>query len=388
MTKYRFLVIIFFAFLALTACIRRETYTIALVVSEDQTKASHGTPMKAAAEIVMREAQLDKPIDVKLFMNPNDPQESLALAKRIADDASILAVVGYGVPERLVEARAIYEEAELPVITPTINRNDATAEGSVVFRYNYPNRLEAASIAHAAESRFRAKRIVIINQIGRAYNQVATEIPDFIASKQTIALKLRFRAGEVDFRTVVTKTQTARPDLIVVIGNYRESAILITALRDGQLRAPIICNNGVVENDFLLITRAGVYQDNVYAFAPFVYERGASDEIDNLNDAYAKISGRGLTWIAFNAYEAFGVVTEAIRRGAGAREEILRELRTMTNEQEGYTDLSGAVYFSQKNDLVRFPVMLEIHNGAWVASTKRAPKFDFYSIYATNALTN
>lgn len=366
------------------SCVQDESYAIALVYSSIMRKAEYEKPLRASALLMveqMNEARVfPKPVELVLFDNGGSLKTARNNARKIVKTKNIIAVVGYVVPECLQVAKPIYRKHDMLVITPTISESGVMSSADTVFRYNLNNRMEGYAIKSYITDVLKKKRVLLLYEVGYGYDDVAAAFQMYARESLHIVTDIRFKPGDVDFRNTAIKVRHYRPSVVVVIGNYLESGLISSALRDAGVRADIIGSSSITRGGFVDIAGSDNLGASVYAVNSFLYTRGQSEWIDNFNDEYAKLSGRNVNWIAFNTYESMGVVMQALRYVGEDRGKIVEYVRGLNSPTNTYAGLDGDVYFNKAHELMKTPV-ISIAKGRWEHAPRQFQSFDPHYIY-------
>lgn len=181
------------------------------IIYLNKTTASKGSPLKIAVsvpigsnpnvaqEILRGVAQAqdeintsgginDAKLQVEIVNDDNSPEVVREVAKTLAQDQNILAVIGHNASNASLEAAPIYQQEKLVMVTPTSFANNLSGFGSYIFR-TVPNiSVMAAPLAEYVVNTERQTNIAV------CYDSQA---PDNISFKDEFVASLTAAGGKL-----------------------------------------------------------------------------------------------------------------------------------------------------------------------------------------------
>ncbi|MBI4226924.1 MAG: branched-chain amino acid ABC transporter substrate-binding protein [Candidatus Omnitrophica bacterium] len=297
-------------------------------------QASHGADMLHGAELAIAEAAADGPVfpGARVELIPLDdqhsPAQAVAMAKKLAADPAVMAVVGHLNSSCTKPASAIYHKARLLHLNPVSSNPDISRQGfDTFFRICATDDLQGPAAARFAWQTLGSRRVFIIDDLTTYGRGLANEFE--MAAKGLGFLVLGHEGitqGEKDFTPLLTKIKALAPDLIYFAGMFPEAAVLIRQRFDLQIPAKFLAGDGVYEPTLITLATP--------AAAEGIYVTALGADIHTVPtaarfvEAYERRYGRLGAYSAY-AYEATRLAVTAIRAaGTGDRAAVLAAMRS------------------------------------------------------------
>ncbi|MEK6793631.1 MAG: ABC transporter substrate-binding protein [Spirochaetota bacterium] len=371
MKKITLLILVFCTIISCRT--KQHQYRVALAVSSVISRPGYDKAMRYSCEAMIDHVNRfgginGNKIGLVVYDDGGDPEKARDNARTIAGQHDIIGVVGYVLPECLASAREVYDRDPIAVLTPVLTESGILGTNSV-FRATVSDVAEGNAIADYA-AMLGARRVFIIAQNGTAYSNTAFAIDNAAAGKFAVAGHKWFEPGEVDFANLAATVRNLSPDTVVIAGNFREAGLIVSELKPKRANITVIGTSDVAMADFVNIASVD-HAENVLATTPFIFFKNLNESIDIFNDRYAKLSGRNATWVAFNTYEAMGLILHAAQNGAD-RGKIIDTLRARTGSQ--FLGLAGTHGFDEKQESTRTPIIVEVKRGKWAIAAKQLPR--------------
>lgn len=217
---------------------------------------------RAAAEINANPIKVIRPdgsqaeVALEIVPYPYDAGQSRVIAEKIAQDPSIMGVIGHSDVDGAIQASNIYDAAGLLYFAPTIRLAQLTEHNfPAVFRLSPSDAEVARAIAHFADENGLFNIVIVsprneygydlfqiykgeISALNSSQNQVdAPHVRKFISYAPTLN-----RFDEIITSFVETATQERlRVDLVVILGTSAAEAQLLEQMRRRNLRAAVLC---------------------------------------------------------------------------------------------------------------------------------------------------
>ncbi|MBL1203383.1 MAG: ABC transporter substrate-binding protein [Nostoc sp. GBBB01] len=115
----------------------------------------------------------NRSLEILIANDGDDPTQAQQIAQRLANDKSVLGVIGHGSSNTTKAALNIYEQADIPVISPTSSAN--TLEGKNFFRTTPSDAAFGKKLAqYAFDSRLN-KVVIVYNSNNNTYSNSLRE---------------------------------------------------------------------------------------------------------------------------------------------------------------------------------------------------------------------
>jgi len=194
----------------------------------------------------------------------HNPSQAVAMAKRLASDPQVVAVVGHVNSSCSLAAAPIYQNARLTQISPSSSNPEISRKGyDTFFRTCATDDIQAPQAAYFAFTRLEARKVFIIDDKTTYGKGIADEFEQEI---------LRLGAGvlghegimqaDKDFSPLLTKIKALAPDLIFFGGMYPEGALLVRQAKALGLSVKWMGGDGLYVKAFIDLAKEdaeGVY---------------------------------------------------------------------------------------------------------------------------------
>jgi len=349
-------------------CKKKEEGTIKIAVVGPHTGdlASYGIPTIKAAELVVADwnakgGVLGKQIELVIEDDVCKPEVAANSAAKVVGEG-VVAVIGHICSGATKSAMGIYNEANIPAISPSATNPPLTQSGDYpnFFRTIAPDDAQAATDAEFISKTLGLKKVAVLHDkqdYGKGFADFTVESLKALGV-ETILYE-GITAGAVDYSAILTKIANSDAEGIVFGGYHPEASKLVQQMSQMGLDIPFISDDGVKDNTFIQV--AGEYAEGVYASGPMdtsdnpMSQKATADHKAEYNE------DPGAFFI--NAYAATIALLTAIEN-AGSTDglEIMKALRS------SYVDTPlGSISFDEKGDAIGVGfAVYQVQNGAYV----------------------
>jgi branched-chain amino acid transport system substrate-binding protein len=261
------------------------------------------------------EANADCQVGIEAYDSQGDPDQAPALADKAIADASVLGIVG---PAFSGESKAVngkFDEAGLPIITPSATNADLSKNGWKIFhRALAGDDKQGPGLATKITADGKMK-VGVLDDASEYGKGLADIVQTSLGSK---AVEMNSIDPEsADYSAVVTAAKDAGIDALFFGGYYAAAGKLAKQLRDGGVDAQLYFGDGVLDKGF--IEAGGPAAEGAIigcTCAPF------DSNATFLSAFKAKFNEDPATYGA-EAYDAATVFLAAIKSGARDRASVL-----------------------------------------------------------------
>ncbi len=301
------------------------------------------------------------------------PEGGAQVANKFVSDPTIVAVVGHQFSGATNAAMPIYEDANIPMVSPSATRIDLTTLGSKVFnRVVASDAFQGDLAADFFYNDLGVRKLAIIHD-GGAYGQGLAERTREVFTGlggEVVAFEA-ITVGETDYSAVLTSIAALGPEAIFFGGYTGEGAVLVNQRGGvGLGEIPFVSDDGVYGTQF--IDLAGANAEGVYCTS--AAEPPASTAKDDFDARYEEkfgVAAGALSPYSWFAYDSTMVIIEAIKKVAivsGGKLYIPRAaLVEAVRATSGYAGLTGDITCDATGECKRggFAVY-QVQNGEWV----------------------
>ncbi len=363
MLKYRRmrvnLALIFILASALTSCqTRPSSVRLAVAVPLSGDLAADGQGILRAVKMAVAEAKtLPMPIEVVSYDDNGEPAGAATVAREIARDPLIMAVIGHLTSGCSIDAAKIYAHAGIPMVTPSATAPELTLQQMrvgwpgprVVFRLVPSDAVQGSYAAGFAYDKLALRRFGIVqDQTPYGLGIVEEFQKRFAALGGKIAGVAAVSRGQRDFSAVIEDLRRENVDGILYGGVYTDFGPLLRQARIAGLAVPMLSGDGSKTDE--LFRLAGPAADGAYLTVSGV----PVEHLPSAQDFAARYKARypapeeALRTFDDYGYEGAGIVIESLRKSGPNRAKLLEVIRS-----EPHTTMLGDIVFDNKGDTLK-----------------------------------
>ena len=257
------------------------------------------------------------------------PEEaSNAVTKLITQDR-VVAVLGEVASRRSLAAAPIAQKFQIPMISPASTNERVTAVGDYIFRVCFIDPFQGEVLAKFAYNDLKVRKVAILRDIQQDYSVGLTDsvARNFKALGGQVLEPVSYSTGDADFKAILTKVRSERPDAIFATGYYSEAAIITRQARELGMKMPMLGGDGWV-GDALKNGREALNN----TFISNHYSGDNPDPIvQGFVSAYRVKFDREPDAIAALAYDSVKVLTDALNRAKTTEGPKLRDALAATD---------------------------------------------------------
>lgn len=338
---------------------------VALVAPQTGALKDDGRMLKLGALTAMHEARVqtgNRKVEMVVYDSPCDAEEAAHVARRLAGDSSIFAVVGYLCAEALRAALPIYEKADLVLINPTVSAEQVrTRGGRHLFSLLYGDGEQAAFLAAYVKEGLGLSKVAVLYD-GSAYGGLL--LTSFLAEAERQGLelvaKVAVTSDAVEVARAVQLMKGVSPEAIFLAARVKVSSLFLLERRRQQLAGMVLGPDRLADLD--LYEMAGKAADGLLVCQPIILERNGS-EPQGFVWRFEMLHKRRPDWVAALGYDATRLVLEVLQRSGQERAAFLQALRDISGPDTSFATLSGPIFFREDGTSQRPFFVGAIHRG-------------------------
>ncbi|MFP5239080.1 MAG: ABC transporter substrate-binding protein, partial [Acidobacteriota bacterium] len=177
-----------------------------------------------------------------------------------------------------------------------------------------------------------------------------------------------YMKGATDFTPQLTKLKGAAPEAMFIAGYYAEGALIADQAKKLGINVPKFGADGLDNADYIKL--AGPAADDTYLTTPFLAETAGPDAKAFI-EAYKAKFKRDVDWMSANAYDAAGMIIEAISKVGPDRAKIREYLASINSKEKAFKGITGLTYFNEKGDCVKPAYVKMVKGGQFVPAPKQ-----------------
>ncbi|MCA1946171.1 MAG: ABC transporter substrate-binding protein, partial [Desulfovibrio sp.] len=304
-----------------------------------------------------------------------DPKEAATVATKIVQDDSIVGIVGHLCSSAHLAALPNYVKKGIVAISPTatnvtISEKNKDKDGKAwSFRVVYLDDFQGAFLARYASQVLGLKAIAVFYE----NNDYGIGLKDaFVNEAKKIGLTVvgeeGYMKGASDFTPQLTALKAKNPDGLFISGYYNEGALIATQAKKLGMDVAKFGADGLDNADYIKL--AGDAAENTYLTVPFLAEAAGPDAqafLTKFNETYKRESD----WMSANAFDATGVLLEAVKVAGTDRAKVRDAIAAMNSVETGFHGITGITYFDDKGDCVKNAFVKLVKGGTFVPADKQ-----------------
>jgi branched-chain amino acid transport system substrate-binding protein len=368
--------------LGLSAGAARAGGTIKIAVPSPYTGSAAGFGENVKAGVVMKLEEINaaggvdgKKIEAVYLDEQCEPREAATVATSIVNDADIVGIVGHLCSSAHLAALPTYVREGIAAITPTATnvtigeKNKDESGKAWSFRNVYRDDFQGKFLADYASKVMGLKKVAVFYE----NNDYGIGLKDaFIKEAGTVGLTVvgqeAYKKGDQDFTPQLTKLKGAAPEAMFIAGYYPEGALIADQAKKIGLDIPKFGADGFDNADYIKL--GGAAADNTYLTAPFLAESAGADAKKFIEAFKAKYK-REVDWMSANAYDAAGILIQAIAKVGPDRAKIRDYLAGIDSPDKGYKGVTGNNYFDASGDCQKPAFVKMVKDGKFVPAPKQ-----------------
>lgn len=315
-------------------------------------------------------------IKVTKFDNKSDAAEATNGIIKLVNQDKVDAIIGAATSGNTVAQVEIANDTETVLLSPSGTAPNVTVneDGSLneyVFRTSYIDPFQGTIAANFALEELGVKTAAIYadNASDYAKGLAAAFKETFEAAGGEIVAEEAYVAKDTDFRSTLTRINSADPEFVFIPGYYEEVGLIVQQARDIGIDVPLMGADGW--DSPTLIELAGAEALN----NTFITNHYSSDDPDEtIQNFVTKFSEKfdGASPNAFHAlgYDSVYLLKDAIERAGSTDSAAIKEALEAT---ENISLVSGNVTIDENHNPVKSATILEYVDGEQVFNTKIDP---------------
>ncbi len=340
-----------------------DTITIGVAIPLTGSSAQDGESIKNGVTIAVDEINAKggingKKVALNIQDDKSDPKEAAIVANKLAEDKSVLAVVGHFNSSATLAGAPIYNKAGVVEISPGSSSPAVTKAGPYTFRVITTDAYQGDFVANWAINDLKLKRIAIIYEntdYGKGLSDVfAKKAKDLGA---TIVANDSYLAGETkDFSAILTKIKSQSPDMLFIGGLYNETALIAKQAKAMGLNVPIMGVDAIYSNALIDLGKESV---EGVLLPGFFHEQTTNPVAQSFIKAYKEKYKKDPATYAAYGYDAAKIVIDSIAKAGTDRKAI----RDNMAKVKGFQGATGINTFDENGDVMKEPLRLQIKDG-------------------------
>lgn len=333
--------------------------------------APYSVPAVEAFELFVEQKNAEggvldgRPLELLVLDNKTDTTEGVSLQTRLDNDEEVVAVLGPNASAVVNAAKPVIEESNKPNVLPATTGDGLTlmSDGTAVtnlFRTAYEDSYQGRAGAEYVYNNLDAKNTLLIvdNALDYSLGLADAFVKDYEAKGGTVVATEAYSSGDTDFSSLATTVLGYEFDAIYVPGYYTETGLLVKALREMGVTAPIVGADGFASDTFVEL--AGP-ENTANVHYTTHYDTSLESEKSNaFVEAYTEKFNKAPDTFAALGYDAISFLVDGIERAGSTDADAINQALAETVDFEGAT---GTFSINEEHNPVKPAVMVTLENG-------------------------
>ncbi len=266
----------------------------------------------------------------------SSPEQAQTVAKELATQDKVAVAIGSVESGQSIKAAPVFQEAGIPMVSPSSTNPEVTKQGDCIFRVCYLDDFQGASCAAFAYKDLEFRKAAIIFAQDDDYSKGLADFfrKSFTALGGTIVEEAAFQGKASEFKDQVTKIAAANPDVIFAPVYYGSIGLIARDFRKQGVKAPLLGGDGWESPQ--LIQLAGETLEGCYF--GYHYDPEDSDpKVQGYLKAYKAKFNTEPNSLSALGYDAVYTVVKAIELGGGDTSAQIKDGLTKIKDFHGVT---------------------------------------------------
>ncbi|MGH8884202.1 MAG: branched-chain amino acid ABC transporter substrate-binding protein [Egibacteraceae bacterium] len=295
-------------------------------------------------------------VELVEFDSQGDPAQAPALAQKAVADQRVVAIVGPAFSGESKVANPIFNEAGLPIVTPSATNPALAQSGWGIFHRAMGNDIaQGSAVARYIAETLRGKKVAVVDDKSEYGKGIADIVRQQLGS--AVSFNDAIDTTAQDYSSTVNGVKGSGADVIFYGGYYAESGRLLKQLRDAGVQAMFVSGDGSRDPQFVSV--AGPAAEGAYLTCPCA----PIEEVTNgaaFRDAYRKALNVEPGTYSTESYDSTNVILQAIKANKTGRASINQFLDSVD-----YTGITKQIKFDKTGEVGDQRIfMYQVRDGA------------------------
>lgn len=287
------------------------------------------------------------------------PEEAATAATRLIASDHVTALLGEVASTRSLFMAPKAQLAKVPMVTPSSTNVKVTAVGDYIFRACFIDPFQGYVMAKFAREVLKVSKVAILRDVRNDYSVGLARVfeEEFTKAGGTIVANESFSQGDVDFKAQLTNIKAANPEAVYEPGYYTDTGLIARQAREAGITVPLLGGDGWDSDKLYEIGGAaleGGYFTNHYAVDD------PNPRIQEFVARYKKAHNSLPDGLAAQAYDAAGLLADAMQRAADLSGPAIRDALAATKNFQGIT---GSITMDANRNPLKPITVLKIGKG-------------------------
>ena len=298
-------------------------------------------------------------IDLKVEDSSGKQEQALAAAQKLINSEKVVAIIGPTLSNEMFAAGPEANASGVPIMGTSTTAKGITQIGKFVFRNALPESQAIPASVGQAVKKYNIRKVALLYGNDDAFTKSGFDTMKEVAEKLKLEIVTiqEFQKGQADYKAQLTKIASLKPDAVFCSALYNEGGVILAQARKMGLKVPFVGGNGF--NSPKVIEIAKDAAEGLIVATPWFGEKN-DPKVKAFVAKYEKAYGKKPDQFAAQAYDAFYIMTNALKAAGTADRAKLRDALAATKNFQG---VLGNFSFDAERDVVMAPNVLIVKGG-------------------------
>lgn len=304
-------------------------------------------------------AKGDVLIDLKIEDSSGKQEQALAAAQKLINSEKVVAIIGPTLSNEMFAAGPEANASGVPIMGTSTTAKGIPQIGKFVFRNSMPESQAIPASVGQAVKKYNIRKVALLYGNDDAFTKSGFDTMKEVAEKLKLNIVTiqEFQKGQADYKAQLTKIASLAPDAVLCSALYNEGGVILAQARKMGLSVPFVGGNGF--NSPKVIEIAKEAAEGLIVATPWFGEKN-DPKVKAFSAKYEKAYGKKPDQFAAQAYDAFYIMTDALKAAGTADRAKLRDALAATRNFQGVV---GTFSFDAERDVVMTPSVLVVKSG-------------------------
>ena len=304
-------------------------------------------------------AKGDVLIDLKIEDSSGKQEQALAAVQKLINSEKVVAIIGPTLSNEMFAAGPEANASGVPIMGTSTTAKGIPQIGKFVFRNSMPESQAIPASVGQAVKKFNIRKVALLYGNDDAFTKSGFDTMKEVAEKLKLNIVTiqEFQKGQADYKAQLTKIASLAPDAVLCSALYNEGGVILAQARKMGLSVPFVGGNGF--NSPKVIEIAKEAAEGLIVATPWFGEKN-DPKVKAFSAKYEKAYGKKPDQFAAQAYDAFYIMTDALKAAGTADRAKLRDALAATKNFQGVV---GKFSFDAERDVVMTPSVLVVKGG-------------------------
>lgn len=298
-------------------------------------------------------------IDLKVEDSSGKQEQALAAAQKLINSEKVVGIIGPTLSNEMFAAGPEANASGVPIMGTSTTAKGIPQIGKFVFRNSMPESQAIPASIGRAVKKYNIKKVALLYGNDDAFTKSGFDTMKEVAEKLKLNIVTiqEFQKGQADYKAQLTKIASLTPDAVFCSALYNEGGVILAQARKMGLKIPFVGGNGF--NSPMVIEIAKEAAEGLIVATPWFGEKN-DPKVKAFVAKYEKAYGKKPDQFAAQAYDAFYIMTNALKAAGTADRAKLRDALAATRNFQGVV---GKFSFDAERDVVMTPSVLIVKGG-------------------------